>query len=83
MFALMLAAAASPLAGTWTVDLSSEPGKPYTQPMELVLAPDGHAIGLLQHPLNPNRRGLVRATVALNSGQLDLSYLGPDDLWEG
>ncbi len=49
----------------------------------LVLAPDGHAIGLLQHPLNLNRRGLVRATVAMNNGQLDLSYLGPDDLWGG
>lgn len=48
----------------------------------LVLAPDGHPIGLLQHPLNPNRRGLVRANVAQNIAQLDLSYLGPDDLWE-
>lgn len=47
----------------------------------LVLAPDGHAIGLLQHPLNLNRRGLVRATVAMNNGQINLSYLGPDDLW--
>lgn len=47
----------------------------------LVLAPDGHAIGQLQHPLNPNRRGLVRANVAQNVAQLDLSYLGPDDLW--
>lgn len=47
-----------------------------------MLAPDGQAIGLLQHPLNPNRRGLVRATVAQNVAQLDLSYLGPDDLWE-
>ena len=40
MLALLLAAAASPLAGNWTVDLSTEPGKAYTQPMELVLAPD-------------------------------------------
>ncbi|OJU31263.1 MAG: DEAD/DEAH box helicase [Alphaproteobacteria bacterium 65-37] len=47
----------------------------------LVLAPDGHAIGKLQHPLNLNRRGLVRANVAQNGAQLDLSYLGPDDLW--
>lgn len=47
----------------------------------LVLAPDGHAIGLLQHPLNPNRRGLVRASVTQNVTHLDLSYLGPDDLW--
>jgi superfamily II DNA/RNA helicase len=47
----------------------------------LVLAPDGHALGQLQHPLNPNRRGLMRASVAQNVAQLDLSYLGPDDLW--
>jgi hypothetical protein len=47
----------------------------------LVLAPDGHAIGLLKHALNPNRRGLMRATVAPHAALLDLSYLGPDDLW--
>ena len=47
----------------------------------LVLAPDGRAIGKLQHPLNPNARGLVRANVAQNFAHLDLSYLGPDDLW--
>lgn len=49
----------------------------------LVLAPDGQAIGLLLHPLNPNRHGLLRANVAQNVAQLDLSYLGPDDLWGG
>ncbi|MBG6148115.1 superfamily II DNA/RNA helicase [Labrenzia sp. EL_142] len=48
-----------------------------------VLEPDGNPIGLLQHPLNPNRRGLLRASVAQNSAQLSLSYLGPDDLWGG
>jgi len=48
----------------------------------LVLAPDGHAIGLLLHPLNKNRSGLVRATVAQNNSHIVLSYLGPDDLWE-
>ena len=45
MLALLLAAAASPLAGSWTVDLSTEPGKAYTQPMGLVLAPDGTVSG--------------------------------------
>ena len=47
----------------------------------LVLAPDGHVLGLLKHPLNPNRRGLVRANVSNNRAQLELSYLGPNDLW--
>lgn len=63
----------------------SPPGAPvslyYWNGQPLVLAPDGHAIGLLNHPLNPNRRGLVRANVSQNVTQLDLSYLGPDDLW--
>ncbi|MFA5952523.1 MAG: DEAD/DEAH box helicase [Hyphomicrobium sp.] len=61
------------------------PGAPVTlyhwnnQP--LILSPEGLSLGVLNHPLNPNRRGLVRATVALQPGHLDLSYLGPDDLW--
>ena len=46
MLTLLLALAATAQApatldGKWTVDLSSEPGKPYTQPMELTLAADG------------------------------------------
>lgn len=51
-FALLLAlppmalAAAEPgLAGHWVVDLSSEPGKPYTQPMDLALQDDGSVTG--------------------------------------
>jgi superfamily II DNA/RNA helicase len=47
----------------------------------VVLSADGLALGVLNHPLNPNRRGLVRAAVAPAVGQIDLSYLGPDDLW--
>ena len=44
---LALAAHQAPatLDGKWTVDLSSEPGKPYTQPMELTLAADGTVKG--------------------------------------
>jgi hypothetical protein len=44
---LALAAAQGPatLDGKWTVDLSSEPGKPYTQPMDLTLAADGTVSG--------------------------------------
>ncbi|WP_222128170.1 DEAD/DEAH box helicase [Roseomonas gilardii] len=47
----------------------------------LVLSADGLAIGQLMHPLNPNRCGLVRATATGADGRLDLSYLGPNDLW--
>lgn len=44
---LLLAAAANAttLDGAWTVDLSTDPGKPYVQPMELRLAPDGTVSG--------------------------------------
>lgn len=33
------------MSGAWTVDLSAEPGKPYTQPMRLTLKPDGTVEG--------------------------------------
>jgi hypothetical protein len=48
-----------------------------------VLSADGLPLGVLQAPLNPNRRGLLRATAAPEAGKLDMSYLGPDDLWLG
>jgi len=48
-----------------------------------VLSADGLPLGVLQAPLNPHRRGLLRATASSEAGKLDLSYLGPDDLWVG
>lgn len=39
------AVAASPLDGTWTVDLSGKPSEPYTKPMVLTLAADGTVKG--------------------------------------
>lgn len=33
------------LSGAWTVDLSSEPGQPYTKPMHLALNTDGTVTG--------------------------------------
>jgi hypothetical protein len=47
----------------------------------IVLSADGLSLGTLQAALNSNRRGLVRATVSQEFGKIDLSYLGPDDLW--
>ncbi|MGO7038109.1 DEAD/DEAH box helicase [Rhizobium acaciae] len=47
----------------------------------LVLSPEGLSYGVVPYALNPARRGLLRATVAAQGGQLDLVYLGPDDLW--
>ena len=40
-----LRAAEPGLDGRWVVDLSSEPGKPYTQPMDLALLADGSVTG--------------------------------------
>ncbi|WP_028220988.1 DEAD/DEAH box helicase [Paraburkholderia oxyphila] len=61
------------------------PGAPMTlyhsDGRPVVLSAEGLLRGVLNHPLNPNRRGLVRAAVALEPGHLDVSYLGPDDLW--
>jgi len=51
----------------------------YGQP--LVLAPDGKFMGLLNRPLNPRHIGLVRASVSQNLAFLNISYLGPNDLW--
>lgn len=48
LVALMLAAstAAPPaLDGDWTVDLSTDPAKPYTKPITLKLAADGSVTG--------------------------------------
>lgn len=36
---------AQAMDGAWTVDLSTEPGKPYTQPMRLTLNADGTVSG--------------------------------------
>ncbi|MET4218708.1 superfamily II DNA/RNA helicase [Bradyrhizobium sp. LB14.3] len=45
-----------------------------------VLAADGTPLGTLQASLNPTRLGLVRAQVSQDTGRIDVSYLGPDDL---
>lgn len=47
----------------------------------LVLSPEGLSYGILPYALNASRRGLLRGTVAPRGGQLDLVYIGPDDLW--
>jgi hypothetical protein len=41
----LLAAQAESLGGRWSVDLATDPAKPYTQPMALTLAPDGSVSG--------------------------------------
>lgn len=46
-----------------------------------VVSPDALMLGQLEAPLNPNRRGLLRATVMEEPGRVLLTYLGPEDLW--
>lgn len=43
--AAAVSAAEPSLDGDWVVDLSTDPGKPYTQPMTLTLAPDHRVTG--------------------------------------
>ena len=45
-FLIAAADVPSPLAGDWTVDLSTKPGEPYVRPMHLNLAADGAVTGL-------------------------------------
>lgn len=48
----------------------------------VVLSENGSPLGVLQHPLSPSHRGVIRASVTRYPlGDVDLSYLGPDDLW--
>jgi superfamily II DNA/RNA helicase len=47
-----------------------------------VLSAEGLTLGVLMHPFNTDALGLVRATSTLEGGQIDISYLGPDDLWK-
>ena len=69
------AAATDPsLEGAWVVDLSSEPGKPYTQPMQLTLKADGSVEGTFYNStIEAGRwkddRGRVCASFRTSDGQ--------------
>jgi hypothetical protein len=61
------------LAGNWTVDLSIQPGQPYTKPMQLTLNPDGTVNGLFyQSPIEKGRwttdRGRTCASFRTSDG---------------
>ncbi len=69
----------------WVEGMSHAPDTPvrlfHSQGRPLVVSADGVAIGVLQAPLNPTHKGLVRASVMADGFGFSLSYLGPDDLW--
>ena len=48
-----------------------------------VLSADGAPLGMMHAVLNPARAGLVRARVAQDVSRIDVTYLGPDDLFAG
>lgn len=48
---------------------------------QFVLSPTGERIGEFGWGVDPAHLGLLRATVANEPGRIDISYLGPDDLW--
>jgi superfamily II DNA/RNA helicase len=69
----------------WYQDAHRTPGDPvrlfHDQGQPLVLSADGSPLGVLHAPLNPHRKGLIRAAVMADAATLHLSYLGPEDLW--
>ena len=47
----------------------------------LVLSADGTELGTLLSTFNPEKLGLIQASVSQELGKVDIIYLGPDDLW--
>lgn len=71
-------------AGVIWLGVPPPPGSPIHvhqwEGLPRVLSADGAPLGTLQAALNLERIGLIRAQVSHDIGQIDLSYLGPDDL---
>ena len=72
--AACVSAAEPSLDGAWVVDLSTEPDKPYTQPMTLTLAPDHSVTGsFYQSEIQAGRwkqdRGRLCASFRTSDGQ--------------
>ncbi len=62
------------LDGSWSVDLSTDPAKPYTQPMQLTLQTDGTVVGsFYQSTIEAGRwkqdRGRLCASFRTTDGQ--------------
>lgn len=74
------------VAVTWLLDHQPSSGTPYRAVSlaggETILeSADGRRAGLLEEPLNPNRRGLLTVTGASAADVVELSYRGPLDLY--
>ncbi len=71
-------------SGVAWFEVAPQPGTPVQLYLRngqwLVLAADGLPLGTLQNTINPDRCGLIHATVSREAGKIDLVYFGPDDL---
>lgn len=72
-------------AVTWLPDHQPSSGTPYravsiANGETILQAADGRRAGLLEEPLNPNRRGLLTVTGASPANVVELRYRGPSDL---
>jgi hypothetical protein len=70
----------------WIDGLRPSPSTPlsisgYNKCQSLVLSAEYEYIGQLTIPLNPDRKGLLRAVVGAEDDTIDLDYLGPDDIY--
>ncbi|MGO2092102.1 MAG: DEAD/DEAH box helicase [Microbacterium gubbeenense] len=70
---------------TWLRDHQPRNGTPYravslASGRTILESADGRRAGLLEEPLNPNRRGLLTVTGAGAGDVVELSYRGPSDL---
>lgn len=72
-------------AVTWLADHEPSSGTPYRAVSHgdgktILQAADGRRAGLLEQPLNPNRRGLLTVTAGGSANTVELRYRGPADL---
>lgn len=69
----------------WNTEVPPPPGTPirlhHLDGVLIITSAEGLLIGETDMPLNPLRRGVVRAAASAEAGRIELSYLGPDDLW--
>ncbi|MBB3033533.1 DEAD/DEAH box helicase [Alteriqipengyuania lutimaris] len=70
---------------SWAVAPPPPPGMPlrahHLDGQPAILSATGDKIGVMLAPLNADRAGLLRVTVSAEPGRIDISYLGPPDLW--
>ena len=72
-------------AVTWLPSHQPSSGTPYralslANGETILQAADGRRVGLLEKPLNPNRRGLLTVTGSSTANVVELRYQGPSDL---